>query len=211
LPRIDDYLASRALAVAHLQQEDPKNVANHSRAVHEVRQGVAGLILPYFGRPHWISWSAVAVTYLEGEGEVPIQEQILMLHYLENTKGDPLTGQSIDFRQVPSGQFYHAAFVGRTKAPLLKMFGHDLELYRRVAQQLGGELVPLGDIAATYLALPLVPITHVIWKGDAEFDPECNILFDQSIASHLPTEDIAAISGMSVYRLMGLAYKLKAS
>ena len=211
MPRIDDYLASRALAVAHLQQEDPKNVANHSRAVHEVRQGVAGLILTYFGRPHWISWPAVAVSYLAGEGEVPIQEQILMLHYLENTKGDPLTGQSIDFRQVPSGQFYHAAFVGRAKAPLLKMFGHDLELYRRVAQQLGGELVPLGDIAATYLALPLVPITHVIWKGDAEFDPECNILFDQSIANHLPTEDIAAISGMSVYRLMGLAFKLKAS
>ncbi len=211
MPRIDDYMASRALAVAHLQQEDPKIVADRSRAVYEVLQDQEGLILPYFGRPYWISWPAVAVNYLAGEGEVPIQEQILMLHYLENTKGDPLTGQTIDFRQVPSGQFYHAAFVGRAKTPLLKMFGHDLELYRQVAQQLGGELVPLGDLAATYLALPLVPITHVIWKGDAEFDPECNILFDQSIVSHLPTEDIAAISGMSVYRLMGLAHKLKAS
>jgi hypothetical protein len=211
LPRIDDYLASRALAVEHLQQQDPKIVANRSRAVYEIRQGAEGLILPYFRRPHWISWPAVTVSYLEGEGEVPIQEQILMLHYLENTKGDPLTGQSIDFRQVPAGQFYHAAFVGRAKAPLLKVFGHDLELYRQVAQQLGGELVPLGDIAAAFQALPLVPITHVIWQGDAEFDPECNILFDGSIAGHLPTEDIAAISGMSVYRLMGLAYKLKAS
>jgi hypothetical protein len=211
LPRIDDYLASRALAVAHLQPEDPKIVAARSRAVYEVHQDVEGLILPFFGRPHWISWPEVAVNYLEGEGEVPIQEQILMLHYLENTRGEPLTGQTIDFRQVPAGQFYHAAFVGRTKAPLLKIFGHDLELYRRVAQQMGGELVPLGDIAATYLALPLVPIIHVIWKGDAEFNPECNILFDQSIANHLPTEDIAAISGLSVYRLMGLAHKLKAS
>jgi hypothetical protein len=211
LPRLDDYLASRALAVEHLQREDPKTVANRSRAVSEVRQGAPGLILPYFGRPHWISWPEVAVTYLEGEGEVPIQEQILMLHYLETTKGSPLTGQSIDFRQVPSGQFYHAAFVSRAKTPLLKMFGHDLDLYHRVAQQLGGELAPMGDIAATYLALPLVPITHVIWKGDAEFDPECNILFDQSISTHLPTEDIAALSGMSVYRLMGLAHKLKAS
>lgn len=209
MPRIDDYLASRALAVAHLQQEDPKILADRSRAVYEVRQDVAGLVLPYFGRPHWISWPAVAVTCLEGEGEVPIQEQILMLHYLENTKGDPLTGQSIDFRQVPSGQFYHSAFVGRAKVPLLKVFGRELALYRQVAQQLGGELAPMGDIAATYLALPLVPITHVIWQGDDEFEPECNILFDQSIARHLPTEDIAAISGMSVYRLMGLAYKLK--
>ncbi|AEB10332.1 DUF3786 domain-containing protein [Desulfobacca acetoxidans] len=211
MPRIDDYIASRALAAQHLREQDPQVVAARGRAEYQICQDQEGLILSYFGRQHWINWPEVAVTYLEGEGEVPIQEQILMLHYLENTKGDPLTGETIDFRQAPGGQFYYSAFVGRAQTPLLKIFGQNLELYRQVAEHMGGELAPLGDVAATYLALPLVPITHVLWKGDEEFEPAVTILFDLSIVTHLPTEDIAAISGMSVYRLMGMARKLMAS
>lgn len=209
MPRIDDYKASLALVTAELQQLAPQALAARSQARYEVRGGQEGLILPYFGRLHWIPWPEVRVTYLDGEGEVNIQEQILMLHYLHTTQGKRLTGRSIDFRQVPSGEFYYSAFVQRAKAPLLKVFGHNLDLYRQVAALMGGTPVEMGDAAAVYQALPLVTITHVLWQGDDEFHPEANILFDESIINHLPTEDIAAISGMSVYRLMGAARKLQ--
>ncbi len=208
MARIDDYRAARALVQKELAQADPREVARRSWAAYEERHGEAGLVLPYFGRAHWIRWPDLRVDYLEGEGEVNIQEQILMLHYLHQTKGDPVTGMAIDFRQVPAGQFYYSAFVGRAKTPLLKVFGHNLELYRRVAGAMGGRLTAHGDLAMTYQALPLVPITHVLFGGDAEFPPDANILFDQSIVTHLPTEDIAALAGMSVYRLMGMARKM---
>ena len=45
--------------------------------------------------------------------------------------------------------------------------------------------------------------------GDEEFDPEASILFDATIPEHLPTEDIAALAGASVYRLMAAARQLK--
>lgn len=208
MPRIDDYKAAIALVQKDLAGADPQEVAGRSRARFETRQGRPGLVLSYFNRPHWIEWPTVRVSYLEGEGEVNLQEQILMLHYLHMTQGGPLAGVEIDFRQVPSGQFYHSAFVGRAKTPLLKVFSHDLELYRRVAEAMGGVPAPHGDVAMTFQALPLVPITHVFFAGDEEFETDANILFDQSIVTHLPTEDIAAISGMSVYRLMGMARKL---
>ncbi|MFP3868615.1 MAG: DUF3786 domain-containing protein [Desulfobacteraceae bacterium] len=208
MPRIDDYKQSLALAVEELKLASPQEVAARSQARYEIREGQEGLILPYFGRPHWISWPEIQVAYLQGEGEVNIQEQILMLHYL-NSQGKALTGNSIDFRQVPAGEFYHHAFVQRARVPLLKVFGHNLELYQKVAEMMGGIPVELGDVAATYQAFPLVPITHVLWKGDDEFQPEVNILFDESIASYLPTEDIAALSGFSVYRLFGAARKLQ--
>jgi hypothetical protein len=80
-----------------------------------------------------------------------------------------------------------------------------------VAPALGGTLRDLGDAAATYLAFPLVPVTHVLWGGDEEFPPEANILFDDTIPQRLSTEDIAALAGASVYRLIGPAYKMRQS
>ena len=70
---------------------------------------------------------------------------------------------------------------------------------------MGGETQSLGDASAMYLAFPRVPITHVLWSGDEEFSPEATILFDETITGYFPTEDIAALSGASVYRLLGAA------
>jgi hypothetical protein len=173
----------------------------------EARELVAGML----GGPRegLVLW--VRVNPPEGQGELPLTEQILILHYLLHTSGEPLSGREIDFRSVPEGGFYWSAFVSRAKKPLLETFGHDLELYLKVAEALGGTIGTQGDASATYQAFPLVPITHVLWRGDEEFPPEANILFDETIPSHLSTEDIAALAGSSVYRLMAAAYKMRKS
>jgi hypothetical protein len=44
----------------------------------------------------------------------------------------------------------------------------------------------------------------IIWKGDDEFPPEGNILFDRNILQILSAEDIAWLSGMVVYPLIGM-------
>ena len=54
-------------------------------------------------------------------------------------------------------------------------------------------------------ALPLVPLALILWKGDDEFPPEGNILFDRSITSIFSAEDVAWLSGMVVYPLAGMA------
>jgi hypothetical protein len=209
MPRIDDYKAAQALAVAELQQVNPKRLEAKTGATYVIEEAREALILPYFGQARRISWPEVTVTPEDGGGEISLPEQILILHYLLKATGEPLTQRSIDFRQVPEGGFYWSAFVSRAKKPLLETFGDDLELYARVAAHMGGEAQPLGDVSARFLAFPRVPITHVLWGGDAEFPPEGNILFDETIPNYLPTEDIAALSGASVYRLMGAARQLR--
>ena len=209
MPRIDDYKAAIALAVAELQQINPKRLENRTGAQHFVEAAHEGLLLPYFGQARRITWPEVMVTPGDGQREIPLTEQILILHYLLHASGEPLTGRTVDFRQVPEGGFYWSAFVSRAKKPLLETFGQDLELYLKVAQELGGQPENLGDAAARYLAFPLVPVTHVLWRGDEEFPPEANILFDETISRHLSTEDIAALAGASVYRLMAAAYQLR--
>ncbi|MGO8761990.1 MAG: DUF3786 domain-containing protein [Desulfobaccales bacterium] len=209
MPRTDDYKTAIALAVAELQQIDPKRLENRTGAQHFVESAREGLILPYFGQPRRITWPEVAVTPENAAGEISLPEQILILHYLFHASGMPLSGQTIDFRQVPEGGFYWSAFVSRAQKPLLETFGSDLPLYVKVAAALGGEPQPLGDAAAQFMAFPRVPVTHVLWGGDEEFTPEATILFDATIPGYLPTEDIAALSGASVYRLMGAAHKFR--
>jgi len=209
MPRVDDYKAALALVVAELKELNPKRLAGRSRAEFLFEHGVEGLIVPYFGQGRRVLWPEISVTPAAGAGDIPLTEQILILHYLRHSSGEPLSGRDIDFRQVPEGSFYWSAFVSRAKKPLLQTFGSDLELYLKVAASLGGVKVELGDAAARFLAFPLVPVTHVLWRGDAEFPPDASILFDETITSHLPTEDIAALAGASVYRLMGAAYKLR--
>lgn len=205
MPRIDDYKAAIALAVAELKNLNPKRLAGRSRCEFFFEAGQEGIIVPYFGQGRRVSWPEIGVAPVNGPGDLPLTEQILILHYLLKTTGKLLTGKNIDFRQVPEGSFYWSAFVSRAKKPLLETFGRDLGLYLEVAARLGGEAQELGDAAARFLAFPLVPITHVLWRGDEEFPPEANILFDETIAQHLPTEDIAALAGASVYRLMAAA------
>jgi hypothetical protein len=209
MARIDDYKASRALAVAALQQRWPREVAARSKSEYFAAGEHEGLIVPYFGQLRRVVWPEVLVSPVDGTGELPLTEQILILHYLLHVTGEPLTGEEVDFRQVPEGSFYWSAFVARAKKPLLEMFGRDLKFYLQVATLMGGEILDQGDASARFLAFPLVPITHVLWEGDEEFDPEASIIFDETISRNLPTEDVAALSGASVYRLMGAARGLR--
>jgi hypothetical protein len=211
MPRSDDYKAAIALAVAELKNLNPKRLESRTGAQHFVEAAHEGLLVFYFGQARRITWPEVRVTPGNGQGEISLPEQILILHYLLNASGEPLTGQTIDFRQVPEGGFYWSAFVSRAKKPLLEIFGSDLPLYAKVAATLGGEPLPLGDAAARFMAFPRVPITHVLWGGDEEFPPEATILFDETIPHYLSTEDIAALSGASVYRLMGAARQFRES
>ena len=209
MPRIDDYKAAIALAAAELQKINPQRLENRTKGEYFQQDGREGLLVPYFGQGRRVSWPEITVTPADGEGQIPLTEQILILHYLERATGEPLSGRDIDFRSVPQGGFYWSAFVSRAKKPLLETFGNDLDLYLKVAQSLGGEPQSLGDAAARFMAFPLVPVTHVLWGGDEEFPPEANILFDDTIPQHLSTEDIAALAGASVYRLMAVAFKMR--
>jgi uncharacterized protein DUF3786 len=216
MPRIDDYKMAVALAAGELQKINPKRLVNTSRAQYFWEKGEGGerdregLLVPYFGQDRRVSWPEIAVTPADGAGQIPLTEQILILHYLIRARGEALSGRNIDFRQVPEGGFYWSAFVSRAQKPLLATFGQDLELYLQVALLAGGEPQQgLGDAAARFLAFPLVPVTHVLWRGDEEFPPEAGILFDETISSVLATEDIAALAGASVYRLLAVARQLR--
>ena len=79
---------------------------------------------------------------------------------------------------------------------MANQFGNDLEAFKLAALRIGGDLLPLGDACFQFQALPRVPVAIIAWMGDEEFPPSYRILFDRSIAHHLPTDACAILGSM---------------
>jgi hypothetical protein len=57
-------------------------------------------------------------------------------------------------------------------------------------------------MAVTINAFSRVPVTIVLWRGDDEFAPDGNILFDANVSDYLPTEDITILCETIVWKLI---------
>ena len=207
MARIDDYKESFRLASEELKGANLHRLTRLAGAEISLSEEGGVLVrLSFFGTPHLIQVGEEVDIRKEGDhGEVSLPEKILLCHYLLHASGEPQTDNFITFRQIPDGHFYFDAFQRRARDPFLATFGEHPELFRLSAQTLGGQQLGAGDTGISFQVLPRITIHLVLWHGDDEFPPEASILFDASIQHNLSAEDIAVLSGMLVYRLMGIA------
>ena len=210
MARIDDYREAFRLAAQELAKVNLHRICSLSgTACIEDTKGRPIITVPFINKEHAIQLEPEVDVLLEGESEaVPMPEKILILHYLLTSKGDSLQGKFITFREIPEGPFYYSAFLKRARDPLIHTFGSEPQRLLNCGSQLGAEQDELGDVSITLKVLPRIPLTVVLWGGDDELPPEGNILFDESVKSYLPAEDIAVLSGMVVYRLIQINRRL---
>jgi len=207
MPRIDAYKSALEVAQGEFKTKDPRAIALLCEATYLPDSKGAILEFSFLNREIKIFWPEGEMTASEESRELSPPEQILILHYLLGASGAPLTHTWITFRQIPSGEFYYSAFAKRAKEPLVKTFGPRPELLVELGIQIGGTRGDEGDVSICFQAFPRIPVCLVLWAGDDEFPPDGNLLFDASISQYLSTEDIAVLSGMVVYPLIGMAYK----
>jgi hypothetical protein len=210
MPRIDDYKQARELGVKQLLDKNPDLVASFSRAqIDRTKEGRVDLSFAFSNRKVRITWPNFKFHVEESQEELPIQQQILLLHYLHGalaSSGAAPAGEWISFQEVPDGRFYLEAFNKRAKIPLVQAFGAKPELMIKLSEEVyGAKLFNQGDFSVVIKALPLVPVALILWKGDEEFPPEGTLLFDKTVSKILSAEDIAWLAGMVVYPLIGMA------
>ena len=207
MARIDDYKESFRLASQELGRANLRELARLAEVdIILSAEETSTICVPFFGTAHHvIVGENVDIKRVDEHSEVPLPEKILLCHYLLHASGEPPRGELITFRQVPDGHFYFEAFQRRARDPFLATFGRQPELFRRCALSLGGQPAATGDVGMVLHPLPRIPIHLALWEGDDEFPPEASILFDANIQHELAAEDIAVLSGMLIYRLMGIA------
>ncbi len=158
-------------------------------------------ILPYFNEDVVVTYPAGEVTYKDRQEEMPINEKILVLHYLINSQGIPLSEHWIPFRDIPGGSIYVDPFKGRAYYPFIGTFGKNPEGFEKASLKLGGEKMDMGDLSFKISVFPMVPVVYIMWLGDDEMRASGNILFNQSAPFYLPTEDYAILGGLTSSKL----------
>ena len=121
-------------------------------------------------------------------------DQILILHYLSCAPPLVLTDELISFRALPGGQFYWQPFLSRTVKPLLSRIGNNSELLRANLARFDWVEAGLGDFSARIHAVGKLFLTLVFYRGDDEFPPTADVLFDACIKHVFVTEDAAVLA-----------------
>jgi len=202
MPRIDDYINARKLAVEKLSRDSFEDILKRSGFA----SSEANLFhIPFLDRIYQVDYPQFEFKeQVQSEKEIPIQEQVLILHYMTAPEIPPATGHWISYREIPGASFYFSAFVKRAVEPLKKVFGQNIAGFSRAAAKLHAKKIKNGDAGFEFNVLPAVPLQLILWTGDEEFPAEANILFDNTIGQILLPEDVAWLAGMVVYRLIAL-------
>lgn len=211
LARIDDYHKAVELGREALRGKDPQKVAEMSGAgFKKEKNGKDVLTLLFLNEEITISWPGLEFHYVKDGSEVPIQQQVLLLHYLDFSGFVNVSDEWIAYQEIPDGKFYLDAFIRRAKNPMVSGFGHQTRRLLELTEAVyGGTAIEQGDVGIRIQALPKIPVALILYEGDDEFPPDGTILFDRSISRILSAEDVAWLAGMIIYPLLGMAAKSK--
>jgi len=163
------------------------------------------ITIDYLNRQYQIALPNCEVSLKDSDEQVPLRDKILILHYLTQAKGTPLTGKLISYKQVPGGVPYFARFSQLAVQPLLDHFGEKPDRLVPAAERMGGKKADNSDAAATISAFSRIPITIVLYRGDEEFPPNISVLFDSTIPDYLPGEDIRILCEVITWKLIELS------
>ena len=138
---------------------------------------------------------------------IPAKEHIsiIILHYLIQKLKTGIVpapgGEWIDFNQLEGGDGYYPAFKKRTIDRILKKYGKRPDGLLKAAGRFPASRVDIGDVGIVISTFENVPILITMSKGDEEFEPAANIVFDKTISQIMCTEDIIVLTEFIVHSL----------
>ena len=184
--------------------DDVEKQCLRSGARYQVINSQKLIVIEYLNQSYQVTFPDIEISLVGSDAEIPIKDKILILHYLTLAKGVPIANRLIAFKELPEGANYFPTFSKRSIEPLIAHFGRQPYLLIDAAGKLGGRKVDYGDAAVTISAFSRVPITLVLWRGDEEFPPRGNILFDATICDYLSTYDITVLCETITWKLVKL-------
>lgn len=154
----------------------------------------SGIEVEFIGRRYLLSKEESDLFSADGK-EIPIHYKILILHFFLYHNGKEPTGKWISFLDIKDGLLYANIYKARTSLPLKFALKDNPGFLINAAEHLGGMKSDIGgDVSAIFEPFHNIPIAVVFWRGDDEFSPEANFLFDKGIRDMLPAEDVVVLA-----------------
>ena len=154
-------------------------------------------IVPYFGTDFCVNRKEQTVTDCETGEEPPLDDAILILHYLTFSEPNSIfltQNKWVSLKEIPNGgALFYPAFHQDSIRALIDTFGNHPSRFTESARKLHATPCTMGDVSAVFEAFPLFSLCAAVWEGDDEFEPNATVLFDPSIAQLLHIESIIGL------------------
>jgi len=171
-----------------LNELDPWDVSRRSL----IRYDGQRFIIPFLGDLYALDPKG-ELTVLSGKEATP-ELEVSILEYLIGAKEIEPQGRWVSLKDLKGGR----GFAQSHPLPLdglLQKYGKDPQGFLKKGIELGGEVKRVGDAGIILHPLPRIPMLLVLWKGDEEFPPRLNVLFDPTSQEHLRLD---ALYGLAI-------------
>ena len=176
-----------------LAELHPTSVCNRSEAIyHPSREG---FVLAVYNQRYLVLPRPRKILRMEwndqpSEEEIPFFVSLMILAYLLEVKDVKLSHTWVSEKDLKGGAMFFRGPHSLDMRALEERYGKDPEAFLQAGRELGGSEVLFGDKGFSIDVFPKVPVAYVLWKGDEEFHPRVNVLFDSTIEDHLPLDII---------------------
>lgn len=116
----------------------------------------------------------------------------LVLHYLLNADGAPLTGRWISYRELPGGLFYWRTIPGVLQ-PLIRKYECDGDAFLEKSLAIGGERYKKFRFSSVIYPFRMFPVLVIFDEKSAEFEAGARMLFDGSAPHYIKTDAVKLI------------------
>lgn len=147
-----------------------------------------------FGQDAVLTLDTLDIRLAAAGAPAKLADRILVLHYLMHDGPVACTDRLVSFHEFVGGSFYFGPFRARTVEPLVQRFGNDLDALRANLGRFAATPVAQGDLGARLHAFGPLYLTLLYQRGDEEFGPTAEVLFDAAVQRVFGTEDAAVLA-----------------
>ncbi|HVP80047.1 MAG TPA: DUF3786 domain-containing protein [Thermodesulfobacteriota bacterium] len=171
-----------------LSQLHPTDVCNRTEAIYHPAQ--EGFLLPVYNLRYLVLPKKREILRMEWNDK-PIREtfhpyfSLMVLVYLTEAKDVKPTHTWISEKDLKGGPAFFRGPHRLEVEELVHLVGDDPEAFLNAGKRMGGSEILFGDKGFALHVFPKVFLAYILWKGDEEFPPKINVLFDSTVESHL--------------------------
>jgi hypothetical protein len=177
----------------------PGEMADLSGAIYDSSEKT--IHVAYFGRTYQVSHPEGTISSPYDPVELPLEEKALILQYLSQATGEPLSGRWIAYAELPNGMLHNQPFRVEAVEPLADTFGSRPEKLVEAAHYLGGWEIEIGDAAVVIPVFKRLYVAVVIWVADDEFPASANMVFDAAAPKYLSTAALYVLGSVVTKRI----------
>ena len=126
------------------------------------------------------------------------QAQTFILRFLIEAEKRPFLGAFKTFREMPWGELYIEPFTGRCIKRSAFTFGTRISAFSKALDDMGAKKLTYADASYEIEVLPGYYLQFLVWEGDDEFPPNCQILYSDNFEDGFAAEDRVVVAELLI-------------